>query len=241
MGHLAACKGCFSLGDILNGSRSSKLSLQTKEGNSAQSILPDQKDGSIRTAKLADASEEQAKVPERAGNQFITGLGLVLTRWVEATSSASADETAKRRATHFHSVRAPSMSVKDYLARIHKYFVCSDECYVLALIYIDRLGKIDPAMTVCNLSVHRLLVIAVMVAAKFHDDIYYSNNYYAKVGGLTLKEVNALEAKMLTLVDWHVYVGPEEYELYHGLVCQATSLNSSQIRLQKEPEPEPES
>ena len=28
----------------------------------------------------------------------------------------------------------------------------------------------------------------VMLAAKFHDDLYYSNAYYAKVGGLQVKE-----------------------------------------------------
>jgi len=29
-----------------------------------------------------------------------------------------------------------------------------------------------------------------MVAIKFHDDDYYKNEYYAKVGGISLGEIN---------------------------------------------------
>jgi len=166
--------------------------------------------------------------PISAGDQFIKGLGLVLNRWVEATASVTTDRT--RRVTYFHCVRPPTLAIPDYLSRLRKYFVASDECYVMALVYIDRIGKIDPAMTVCELNVHRLLVIAAMVAAKFHDDVYYSNSYYAKVGGLSLKEVNALEAKFLKMLDWHMFVDPQEYQLYNSLVCQVAFV---------EPEPEP--
>lgn len=172
------------------------------------------------TIEQADANEKELgkeAIAVSAGEHFIVGLGHVLARWVEHTSSKN-----DPKATHFHSVRRPAMSIKDYLRRIHKYFMCSDESYVLALVFIDRIGNTDPSLTVCDLNVHRLLFIAVMVAVKFHDDVYYSNAYYSKVGGLSLKEVNALEAKFITLLDWHLFVGPEEYQLYHNLVCDAT-------------------
>lgn len=176
-----------------------------------------------------------------AGLDFVNGLGLVLTRWVEATSAMTETGGSTRRVTQFHSIRPPAMTIKDYLQRIHKYFQCTDECYVIALVYIDRVGKIDPAMTVCELNVHRLLVLCVMLAAKFHDDVYYSNSYYSKVGGLSLKEVNALEAKFLKMLDWRVNVDLEEYKLYRSLVCQATSLGAAAATAhpRKEPEPEP--
>jgi hypothetical protein len=32
-----------------------------------------------------------------------------------------------------------------------------------------------------------------MVAAKFIDDAYYKNEYYAKIGGISKLEINALE------------------------------------------------
>lgn len=41
--------------------------------------------------------------------------------------------------TKFHALKPPQISVLAYLERIYKYASCSSECFVLALIYIDRL------------------------------------------------------------------------------------------------------
>lgn len=263
VGHLLTGVGSLSLGEVLNdeshcqssASTSTKLASksssypwrgnkQTKKQKEAwTSATADQKEDSQENAATGAVAVNEAKSEKidvaLAGDDFISGLGLVLTRWVEATSATTETPPSTKRVTHFHSVRVPSMSIKDYLNRIHKYFFCSDECYVMGLVYIDRIGKIDPSLTVCELTVHRLLVLTVMVAAKFHDDVYYSNAYYAKVAGLSLKEVNALEAKLVKMLDWKVFVDPEEYALYHKLVCQATTAASASKAQRKEPEPEP--
>lgn len=53
---------------------------------------------------------------------------------------------------------------------------------MLALVYIDRLiARNHLALT--SLNVHRIIITAVMLAAKFFDDQYYNNAYYAKVRG----------------------------------------------------------
>jgi len=161
---------------------------------------------------VQDDPEEEISV---AGDQFIHGLGLTLARWVEA-ASAKPEE-----ATIYHSARAPKICIGEYLNRIRKYNAASDECYVLALVYIDRASKNDPSMAVSKLNVHRLLVTAAMLAAKFNDDMYYSNSYYAKVGGVQLREMNMLEAKFIKALNWKLFVSPKEYQQYHDLVCTA--------------------
>jgi len=176
--------------------------------------------GEVEKGSEVDACEMEVPC---AGNQFIDGLGIVLMRWVEATSSL---DDKSRKMTHFHSARPPRLSICEYLARIRKYFVASDECYVLALVYIDRASKNDASMAVCELNVHRLLIVASMLAAKFNDDAYYSNSYYATVGGISLKELNALEARFLKIMNWKLLVSPKDYELYHSLVCKASSQES---------------
>merc|ERR1719329_1970064 len=90
----------------------------------------------------------------------------------------------------------------------------------MALVYIDKIGKTNDSMTVCDLTVHRLLVIAVMIASKFHDDKFYDNRYYGKAGGLSLREVNMLEALMLKELNWNVCVNADEYRFYHETVCR---------------------
>lgn len=163
-----------------------------------------------------EACEKEDIVPV-AGDKFIYGLGTVLTLWVKESSASGRPQKIAR----FHSSAPPPLSIQDYIKRLRKYFLCSDECFVLALVYIDRIGKNNPSMNVCDVTVHRLVMIAVMIAAKFHDDNYYGNHYYGKAGGLSLKEVNVLETVMLKELKWKMLVTVQEYQLYHGLVCKA--------------------
>jgi len=127
--------------------------------------------------------------------------------------------------TCFHCVRPPAVSVRDYLGRIRKFFGCTLECYVLGLVYIDRLIKLRPNVVVSTLSCHRLLLCSMVLAAKFHDDCFYSNSFYAKVGGLKIEELNGLERKMLQLLDYKLLVQPEEFELYREILCKAAAGN----------------
>lgn len=160
---------------------------------------------------------------DSAGSDFVEALASVLTHL------ASLAPGRPNRVTHFHSVRAPQLSIHEYLMRIAKYFQCSNECFVLCLVYIDRIVKLHPEFTICNLNIHRLLVTSVMLAAKFFDDIYYSNAYYAKVGGIRIKEVNALETQFLRLIDWRLHVSPEEYDQYRNHVYQAVQGRSASL------------
>ena len=110
--------------------------------------------------------------------------------------------------TKFQAMRPPSISILDYLLRVHKYAKCSTECFVLALIYIDRLIQRN-AFILSGLNVHRVIIISIMVAAKFFDDHYYNNAYYAKVGGVPCDELNRLEVDFLFRVDFTLHVKPE--------------------------------
>ena len=148
-------------------------------------------------------------------NSFVSSLACVLTHLV------SLPQPADPKFTRFHSVKIPSISILDYLRRLQKYFACTPECFVLSLVYIDRIIKAHPDFSVCEYNVHRLLVTAVMIAAKFFDDLYYSNAYYAKVGGIKTRELNVLEVHLLGLLNWRLFVGPEEFDQYKNHVLMA--------------------
>jgi hypothetical protein len=152
-----------------------------------------------------------------AGNDFVQGLGVVLSVWVQEAANAGRQQEIGR----FHSACPPRIGIQDYIKRLRRHFGCSDACFVLALVYMDRLGSKHPAFGVCDVTVHRLLTVALMMAAKFLDDEYFSNAHYAKAGGLAMKEANLLESIMLKGLDWKMHVTPEDYQLYHSLVCKA--------------------
>lgn len=121
----------------------------------------------------------------------------------------------------FLSATEPTISVPDYVDRLARFFQCSRECFVLALIYIDRLLRGNSHIWLCPLNVHRLVVTALMVAVKFADDTFYSNAYYAKVGGLPLKEMNHLEATLLRMLHFRLHVMPWEFHRFFRLVIDS--------------------
>lgn len=137
----------------------------------------------------------------------------------------------------FTAKSVPSISVRDYLKRIATCSHCSDECFILALIYIDRITE-NKKFIIKSLNIHRsnfamrsssdsllshrLLLVGVMLAAKFFDDIYYNNEYYSRVGGIPKKEINQLEIEFLNYINFTLYVDPIIFFRYRErLLAQA--------------------
>mmetsp|Transcript_21764 Transcript_21764/g.73209 ORF Transcript_21764/g.73209 Transcript_21764/m.73209 type:complete len:224 (-) Transcript_21764:367-1038(-) len=119
--------------------------------------------------------------------------------------------------TPFHSSKPPAISVSSYLVdRILKYAGVSEETMILALIYIDLVVQCNPAFVITSLNIHRLLITSVMLASKYFDDLYYNNAYYARVGGISVAEVNNLEMEMLRMISFSLYVAPEQYDRYRS-------------------------
>ncbi|CAO2824209.1 unnamed protein product [Amaranthus hypochondriacus] len=109
--------------------------------------------------------------------------------------------------------RAPPVSIQQYVDRIFKYAGCSPSCFIVAYIYVDRyLQQTKTFLT--SLNVHRLLATSVMVAAKFVDDSFFNNAYYAKVGGISTSEMNKLEMKLLFSVDFRLQINVETFRKY---------------------------
>lgn len=122
----------------------------------------------------------------------------------------------------YHSTKRPTISLNDYLQRIGKYAHCREECFVFALIYIDRLQELQPEIVLNSKSAHRLsifinnrmILVACIVAIKFHEDEYYKNDYYAKVGGIALDELNVLESQFLLHINFKLYISETLFNTY---------------------------
>ena len=54
------------------------------------------------------------------------------------------------------------------------------------------------------------------MAIKYNEDDYYSNKYYARVGGISLCELNELEYYLLILLEFDVFIDEEVYEKYEN-------------------------
>lgn len=150
-------------------------------------------------------------------------LGRVLEKLVAA--NANHGDLDQGQVTKFHALKAPSIGILQYLERIHKYASCSTECFILALIYIDRLIQGNNFL-LTELNVHRVAITSILLAAKFFDDAYYNNAYYAKVGGVLVSEMNRLEVEFLFRINFSLHVSPELYNKYHAQLSQHVTIGN---------------
>mmetsp|Transcript_11480 Transcript_11480/g.27880 ORF Transcript_11480/g.27880 Transcript_11480/m.27880 type:complete len:226 (-) Transcript_11480:73-750(-) len=117
--------------------------------------------------------------------------------------------------TAFHGYRPPSISTREYLKRVVEYSSCSPTVIVSALYYISQLEvNHGREYALSSLNTHRMLIAAVVVAVKFHEDVFYDNLHFARVGGLTNNELNILELEMLRLLDFRLAIPMDTYNLY---------------------------
>ncbi len=81
----------------------------------------------------------------------------------------------------FHGLRAPPISIEAYLVRIAKYAKCSPACFAHSMVHMLKLAQQDTSFAPTRLNVHRLVLTGVLISAKFLDDRYFNNAFYAKV------------------------------------------------------------
>ena len=77
----------------------------------------------------------------------------------------------------FEGIRSP-ISASRYVQRIMKYGRVSECCVLIAVIYIERIKLAGHVLRLSSTSLQRLLAVAVMVAAKFFDEPFYSNKWW---------------------------------------------------------------
>jgi len=169
-------------------------------------------------------SEEPLEDSARAWNQrrsLVMALGEVLEH-------LAALGCRPQRLTCFHASVVPKLAVCAYLERIAEYYNCSNQCLVCSLVYIDRMVRLHPEFVVSPLNVHRLIAVSMMLAAKFWDDRFYSNSYYAKVAGLRVQEMCALEAQFLKLIEWQLLVQADDYSLHESRILMTLQGRSAE-------------
>ncbi|ORZ14032.1 cyclin-domain-containing protein [Absidia repens] len=112
----------------------------------------------------------------------------------------------------FHAQALPTISIEAYLTRILKYCPCANECFLSLLVYFDRMSI--SGLRIDSYNIHRLMITGIMISSKYFSDVFYTNTRYAKVGGIPVAELNALELTFLKLNNYTLNIAVEELELY---------------------------
>jgi hypothetical protein len=134
----------------------------------------------------------------------------------------STDESSEQyKRLVFYSTIPASVSVRGYIERITKYTHCEESTLIAALIYIDRMCEINN-IYLMEQNIHRIVFASVILAIKYNEDDYYTNNYYSKVGGVVVKELNLLEYELLKLLKYSLYIKSETFEKYRNYLNHYT-------------------
>lgn len=115
----------------------------------------------------------------------------------------------------FSSNKTPQISIKKYLTRIMKYLKPETSTVIICLIYIDKICE-NSSLQLSIYNIHRIILSCMILALKYNEDDYYSNKYYAKVGGISLKELNELEYNIMILLQFNFFIDDITYEKYQA-------------------------
>ena len=117
----------------------------------------------------------------------------------------------------FISKKIPQISIEDFMKRLLKYSKMESSTLILILIYIDRVcffGKFQ----LNYYNIHKLILASMVVSIKYNEDDYFSNKFYAKVGGVTKEELDKLEYEFLSLIDFSLFVDEDLFSKYYDYI-----------------------
>ena len=127
----------------------------------------------------------------------------------------------------FTTVNIPSMPIKDYLLRLSQFTRVNESTIILILIYIDRICKMNNFRLNFN-NIYKLIICSMIIAIKYNEDNFYSSEVYAKLGGITVRELNYLEFQFLILIKFSLFVEKELFDKYYDNLISINEDNNSE-------------
>ena len=127
----------------------------------------------------------------------------------------------------------PSIKIKDYLGLFYKYGNMNISTFILMVIYIDRLCN-KHKIKLSYLTIHKLFLSSLIVATKYNEDETYFFKIYAKLGGVTISDLEYLELCFVTSLDFDLYINDELYDKYHNYFADENSDDDDDIEEEEE-------
>lgn len=133
--------------------------------------------------------------------------------------------------TRFHSKTPPAISIFSYINRLTKFNNLKSSGLITMIYYIDILSYMYPHFQLNSWTIHRFLLVATMISQKAMEDYFYTNDHYAKVGGVSLEELNCLELDFLKRIDWRTIPinNPNVQQLYYNKLVEMTGKISNMV------------
>ena len=164
--------------------------------------------------------EQDQKIPILKSNK----LELIISEILTEISSQNS-EVEFNPEDPFSRQNPSKVTLQYFFGRIRRYSQIEKSTLIIILIYIDRVC-ITSGIILNPHNIHRLILGCLILAIKYNEDVYYNNEYYAKIGGVPLDEINTLEYKSFELIDQNLFISDDIFEKYLAYITHYDDENS---------------
>jgi hypothetical protein len=123
------------------------------------------------------------------------------------------NKTKEKKDTNFCSKEIPNISITNYILRLTKKINIEPSTLILGIIYFDKICN-KGNIILSFLNVYRLILISLVLAIKFNEEYFETNEFYSKIGGLSNKSFNKLEIAVLKILNYKLYIKKDIYDNY---------------------------
>ena len=113
----------------------------------------------------------------------------------------------------FFSNTLPKISINEYLIRIVKYTKINISTLILSIASITSLMRKNKN-AICYNNIYKLIITSCLLNSKFYEDSTHSSNFFAKVGGISIKELNYLEMEFYIKCNFSLFQSEENYNTF---------------------------
>ena len=156
--------------------------------------------------KSTNKSEKSKK--EEKLNKFELKIAEILTEISSQNSNVEYNPDDP-----FSSKSPSKVSLEYFLGRIKKYTQIEKSTFIIILIYADRMCTTSGIILNPH-NIHRIILGCLLLAIKYNEDVYFTNEHYAKVGGVSVKELNELEYFSIELLNFNLFISDDIYQKY---------------------------
>jgi len=104
-----------------------------------------------------------------------------------------------------------NVSIKTYIYSLVQY-IKTDNLNGTILYTIIIFNRIKKYMIVNKFTVHKIILISILLANKYYDDLNFDNDVWSTIGGIKLKSLNKLEFKTTKLIKYNIFASYKQLE-----------------------------
>eukprot|EP00357_Protocruzia_adherens_P019717 CAMPEP_0115000554 /NCGR_PEP_ID=MMETSP0216-20121206/16829_1 /TAXON_ID=223996 /ORGANISM="Protocruzia adherens, Strain Boccale" /LENGTH=207 /DNA_ID=CAMNT_0002365679 /DNA_START=985 /DNA_END=1608 /DNA_ORIENTATION=+ len=159
---------------------------------------------------------EFALANERSELEVNRQVTLTIAKSLNGLLESYQDSSSRsvRRASFLQLSRPLSHHLQLYVQRIVTGVNCSPHCYVMIMVYLERIAERISNFAVTKGNIHALFATTLLVTLKFHEDNTPTNRMFSTLSSIPIDELNKFELEIMKALDWDLKIDRATFKQY---------------------------